>query len=111
MISNYTQIPMLLKLKKHIVIDDKTKEINSYILSNFKFHKLHSFLKQNPLSKKKYILVIKIQNLNIKFNYNLKFDVFLVVETKETLVIGVKTQKITDFTLLKFGWNLLGSVK
>ena len=111
MISNYTQIPMLLNLKKHIVRNHKTKEMNSYILSNFKLHKFHSFLKQNTLSKKKYIFVIKIQNLNIKFYYNLKFDVFWVVETKEILVMCVKTQKITDFTILKFDWNLLRGIK
>ena len=111
MISNYNQIPMLLKLKKHIVSTNKTKETDSYMISNFKFHKFHSFLKQNTLSKKKYILVIKNQNLNIKFNYNLKFDGFSVVETKEILVIHVKTQNITISTGLKFDWNLFRSIK
>ena len=134
MISNYNQIPKGLNLLKHIVIGVVDRDLDSFNLSNFKLFKLYSFLKYilkkdkksvvflsfkekyilvNKkrvlffLLKEEYILVNKNNVLNNKLYYNLKFDVFYGVKTKESMVIRSKTEDYRDYTHLQFDKNLI----
>ena len=117
MISNYNQIPKGLNQLKHIVIDVVDEDLDSFNLSNFKLFKLYSFLKYILkkdkksvvffLFEEKYILVNKNNILNNKLYYNLKFDVFCEVKTKEFVVILSKTEDYRDYTHLQFDCNLI----
>jgi len=135
MISNSNQITKPLKLLKYIVIDDVVREFDSFIVSNFKFHKFHTFLFYNLNFKRKYIQVNKIDlkilrvyirvsknNLtllkkyisvyknnirNNKFNYNLKFDGIFAPKTKKTLVISCETDHFGISTPIEFDCNLI----
>ena len=100
-------------MKKYIVLNDKTEEIESFIITNFKFYKFYSFLSQKLLffMKSKEIHLIFNKNISfcvlvIKFYYNLKFDCFSIVKTEESFVITDKTRIFSKFTKLKFPLNL-----
>lgn len=114
MTSNFNQIQKWCKLKKYIVIDGKTEEIEGFIGTNFKFYKFYSFLSQKPLffMRSEEIRLIFNKNMSfcvilIKFYYNLKFDCFSIIKTEESLVLTDETRIFSKFTKLKFPLNLM----
>lgn len=118
MTSNSYQIIKWWKLKKHLVITDKTLDFDSFNRTNFKLYKLYHFLKQKPtLSSKIKEKVFFLMNnttfffKGIKLYYNLKFDVFWVVKTEEFVVILNKTIVFTNSNPLEFDYNLIRGVR
>jgi len=86
-------------LMKQIVRYVNIKEMTSFRLSNFKIFKLYS-----SLNNKKILCFLVIR---FKFYYNLYFDVFLSVRTKESIVTSDKTRNTTKLTTLEFDDNLI----
>ena len=117
MISNCNQILKWLNQLKHPVVSCLDRDLDSFNLSNFKLFKLYSFLNYILKKHKKsvefflfeeeYILVNKKTILDNKFYYNLKFDVFVSVKSKESRVIRSTTEDYRDSTQLQFDKNLI----
>ena len=114
MISNYNQILILLNLLKHTIRTFEDREMDSFKLSNFKFHKLYPFSKQKLVFFMKSEEISTIFNrdtffyvLEFKFYYNLKFDVFSVLKTKEFLVLVCKTSVFGNSNSVEFDKNLI----